>query len=330
MRLLRLFIGIAMVLPLSAATVRIIQTNSAGDEAHFIDPATNKVVMTIKDLEAAHGVVGSPDGTKVYFTIESNSTVVAADSKTGKILGSVALTGHPNNISVSKDGKQVFAGIAAAPGAVDVIDVATMKNVKSIKVKGAVHNVYTTPVGKFVVSGSVGSRVLTVIDAFTLEPVWDMTFDKGVRCMAFEKGADGSTARIFVDLSDVHGFAVVDFKTHKEVQRVMLPEKPVNGEVHSGAPSHGLLISPDGKTLICNSSIAGGIFVYSLPDFKMQGFVRTGNTPDWSTYTPDSKVVYVANAGDNNVSAVDVKALKEITKIAVGEVPKRNGTIIIP
>ena len=40
--------------------------------------------------------------------------------------------------------------------------------------------------------------------------------------------------------------------------------------------------------------------------------------------------LYVANAGDNQVSAVDVKALKEIAKIAVGEVPKRNSTIIIP
>jgi YVTN family beta-propeller protein len=310
--------------------VRILQTNAAGDEAHVIDPVTNKVVLRIPGLEAAHGVIGAPDGTRAYFTVEGNNTVAAVDMKTGKIVGEVKLSGHPNNICITKDGKLVFAGIAAAPGAVDVIDTTTMKRIKSIAVTGAVHNVYTTPDGKNVIVGAVGSRMLSVLDTLTLEKVWELQMDKGIRPMAMEKAADGSTSRLFLQLSDVHDIAVIDFKTHKEVQRLKLPSQPVNGEVHSGAPAHGLIVSPDGKTLVSNSSIAGGVFVYSLPDLKLQGFVRTGNTPDWVTYTPDSKLVYVANAGDNNVSAVDVKALKEVAKIPVGEVPKRNGTIVIP
>ena len=325
-RVLAALIAAGMLLP--AESVRILQTNAAGDEAHVIDPATQKVVLRIKDLEAAHGVIASPDGAFAYFTVEGNSTVAKVDLKTGKIVGEVKLSGHPNNICITNDGKRVFAGIAQAPGAVDVIDTVEMKNIKSIPVKGAVHNVYTSPDGKHVVVGAVGSRMITVVDAFTLEPLWDLQLDKGIRPMAVEKGPDGSTSRIFAQLSDYHGFAVVDFKTHKEVARIKLPDQPVNGEAHSGSPSHGLLISPDGKTLVSNSSIAGGVFVYSLPDFKLKGFVRTGNTPDWLTYTPDSKMVYVANAGDNNVSAVDVVAMKEVAKIPVGEVPKRNGTAV--
>ena len=43
-------------LSLSAQSkVRIIQTNSAGDNVHIIDPVTNKVVGEIKDIEAGHG-----------------------------------------------------------------------------------------------------------------------------------------------------------------------------------------------------------------------------------------------------------------------------------
>ncbi len=323
-------LSLLLVLPLTAASVRIIQTNAAGDEAHFIDPATNKVVLKVPNLEAAHGVIAAPDGTRAYFTVEGNSTVAAVDSKTGKIVGETKLTGHPNNICVSKDGKLVFAGIAVNPGAVDVIDTKTMERIKSIPVKGAVHNVYTTPDGKHVISGAVGSAVLTVIDVAKLEPVWDLKMDKGIRPMAMEAGPDGSTSRLFLQLSDYHGFAVIDFKTHKEVARIKLPDQPVNGEAHSGSPSHGLLVSPDGKLLVSNSSIAGGVFVMSMPDFKVLGFVRTGSTPDWLTFTPDSKMVYVANAGDNAVSAVDLKAMKEVAKIKVGEVPKRNGTIVVP
>src|SRR6187455_3155450 len=122
-------------LPGTAANVRIIQTNSAGDDAVVIDPATNKVVLHIPDLEAAHGVTFSPDGHRAYFTVEGNSTFTAADLTTGKLLGSLKLTGHPNNIAASKDGKYVFVAIAVAPGSVDVIDTAAMKNVKTIPVK---------------------------------------------------------------------------------------------------------------------------------------------------------------------------------------------------
>ena len=38
------------------------------------------------------------------------------------------------------------------------------------------------------------------------------------------KAADGSTSRVFLQLSGYHGFAVVDFKTHKEVARIKVRE----------------------------------------------------------------------------------------------------------
>jgi YVTN family beta-propeller protein len=325
----RTLLTFALILPLAAQTVRVVQTNAAGDEAHIIDPATNKVVLRIPDVEAVHGVTFSPDGRRTYFTVEGDSTVKAIDTKTGKILGSAKLTGHPNNITISKDGTRVFAAIAVAPGALDVIDTATMKNIKSIPVKGAVHNTYVTPDGKYVVAGSVGGSILQVFDAVTFAPAWELKMDKGVRCMAFETAPDGSTARIFMQLSDVHGFSVIDFKTHKEAQRVMLPKEPVNGIAHSGAPSHGVAVTADQKTLLVDSSVAEGVFFYSLPDLKVLGFVKTGNTPDWITITPDSKQAYIANAGSNYVSVLNIAERKETAKIPVGEVPKRNGTVVI-
>lgn len=315
-------------LPLAAETVRIVQTNAAGDEVHLIDPATNKVVLRIPGLEVAHGVGVAPDGSKLYFTVEADRSVKAADAKTGKILWSVKLTGHPNNMAVSKDGRYVFAGIAVAPGAVDVIDTVTQKNIKSIPVKGAVHNVYTTPDGKYGFSGSAATNAITVFDAKTFEPVWDINLGAGIRCMTQELAADGSTSRIFVQLSGWHGFVVVDFKNRKEERRVELPKEPHTGEAHSGTPNHGIGVTPDGKYLLSNSHLAEGVFVYSLPDIKLQGFIKTGFVPDWMTFTPDSKMVYIANAGDNTVSAIDIAARKQVAVIPVGEVPKRNVTLV--
>src|SRR5262249_584629 len=48
-------LGLVIALPLAATTVRIIQTNSAGDDVSIIDPVTNKVVGTIHGIEVNHG-----------------------------------------------------------------------------------------------------------------------------------------------------------------------------------------------------------------------------------------------------------------------------------
>jgi YVTN family beta-propeller protein len=324
------FASLLLTLPLMASSVRVYQTNSAGDEVHVIDPATNKVVQTIKDIEVPHGVTFSPDGRRAYITCEAEKTVWAVDTQTGKLISKVPLSGHPNNLSISKDGQRLFIAIAVAPGAVDVIDTAALKNVKSIPVKGAVHNTYVTPDGKYALAGSVAGKILTVIDEQSLNVAWELPFDLGVRPIAFEKAPDGSTKRLFIQLSGYNGFAVVDFKTHEEVARIKLPSEPSGGHAEGGAPSHGIGVAPDGKTLWVNTSLSNAVFVYSLPDLKVQGFVKTGDVPDWITFTPDSKTIYIANSGANSVSAIDIASRKEVARIPVGEVPKRNGTVVVP
>jgi len=314
---------------LTASSVRVYQTNSAGDAVHIIDPATNKIVQTIKDIEVPHGVAFSPDGTRAWISCESEKTVWAVDTKTARLIQKIPLSGLPNNLAVSKDGKRVFVGIRVAPGAVDVIDTASLKNIRSIPVKGAVHNAYVTPDGRYAVAGSIDGKMLTLIDEQTLEIAWELPFDLGVRPMAFEKAPDGSTSRIFVQLSGYHGFAVVDFKARKEVARIKLPSEPGGSPAEGGAPSHGIGIAPDGKTLWVDSSYANAVFVYKLPDLQPDGYVKTGAVPDWITFTPDNKV-YIANSGANSVSVIDIATRKEISRIPVGEVPKRNGTVVIP
>ncbi len=330
-------------LPASADTVRVYITNSAGDSIHVIDPATNKVVQVIKGIEAAHGIDFAPDGTRVYVSNEADSTLDVVDRKTGKIVNKVPLSGHPNNIAVTKDGARVVVGIADDPGALDVIDTASLKRAKSIPVNGRLHNVYVTPDNKFVVTGSIRTKVLTVIDLKTEQVAWELKLDEGVRPMAFEAGPDGSTRRIFVQLSKLNGFAVVDFAARKEVARVKLPDEPTGfgiAERRGDAPSHGMGVAPDGKTLWVTSIFANAVFAYSLPDLKLLGHAKLpelklagrapiGAVPNWVTFTPDSKLLYISNAGARSVSVIDTKAIKRVATVPVGEVPKRINTLVM-
>ena len=325
--------ALLLAVPLSGAgsKVRIVQTNSAGDSVHLIDPATNKIVGEIKDIEVNHGAAAAPDGSRLYISNEAETTLDVVDAKTLKVTRRIPLSGHPNNLSISHDGRRVYVAIAQAPGAVDVVDTQSLAKVKSIPIEGAGHNTFVTPDGKYVVAGSVVGKTLTVIDAASEEKAWVMRFEGGVRPMTFDTNPDGSTRHIFVQISEFHGFAVVDFATHKELQRITLPDVPgvKKNLMTQGSPSHGIAISPDGKTIWATSKWYHFVAAYSMPDLKFLGKVPTGHDPDWLTFSPDSKSLYVACAGSDVVSVVDVSTRKEVTRIAVGQVPKRNITAVL-
>jgi YVTN family beta-propeller protein len=328
--MIRAALGVfAAVTLLQADGVRVLQTNSAGDNLHVIDPATNQVVGTIEDIEVPHGVAIAPDGRRIYVTDESLSTLDVVDAKTLKVIKRIRLSGRPNNLDVARDSSHVYVGIAQAPGAVDVIDTKSLANVKSIPVKGAIHNVYVTPDGKYAVAGSIPASMINVIDTGTNMVAWTLTMSAGIRPMAFTRNADGSTKEIIVQLSDFHGFAVVSFAARKETRRVTLPDPPGQKKETQGlqgAPAHGLAVTPDGKTLWVTSKYYGYVAAYSLPDCKLQKVVPVGSHPEWLTIPPDGKSLYVAIAGEDVVVVVDNKTMKVVKTIPVGAVPKRNTT----
>jgi YVTN family beta-propeller protein len=315
-----------------AKKVRIIQTNSAGDNVHVIDPATNKVVGIINGIEVSHGAAVAPDGTRIYVSDEADSTLDVVDGKSLTVIKRIPLSGHPNNIAIGRDGRRVYVGIIQAPGGVDVIDTASMQNVKTMPTKGTIHNAYVTPDGKFVVAGSIAGKTVNVFDAQTEQPAWTLDMDLGIRPMAFAANPDGSTKWIFVQLTDFNGFAVVDFATRKEIKRIKNPDLPPGkATVPEGSdPSHGMAVTSDGKTLVVCSRLNNYLYAYSLPDLKVVGGAElSGKGAGWVTLTPDGKTAYVANPVTNDVSVVDVKSMKEVTRIPVGFVPKRNTTGVL-
>lgn len=335
--------GPGSVASASAMAARIYVTNSAGNTVDVIDSSINQVVQVIRGIELPHGVTFSPDGKRVYISNESESIVDVVDRESAKIMKKVALSGHPNNLTITKDGGRVLVGIREDPGAVDVIDASSLERTKSISVDGSVHNIFVTPDGKYAVSGSIENKAATVIDLNTEKAAWEVKFDRGVRPMTFEPNPDGSTRRIFVQLSGLNGFAVVDFASRKEVARIVLPEHPGgfgSAEERLGTPSHGIGVAPDGKSLWVNSTIANAVFKYSLPDLQLVGYcplptqqpsnhAAIGAVPEWITFTPDSQRVYDSNSGARSVSVIDAKTLKLLDVVNVGEVPKRINTLVV-
>src|SRR6266850_2146424 len=320
-----------IMLSLSAVfgQARIIQTNSRGDSVHVIDPQTQSVVAQIKGVPVNHGVAAAPDGSRLYITSEAKRALVVVDLKTLQTIKEIPLSGRPNNLSITPNGRKVYIAIRSEPGAIDVIDTQSLERIKTIPSDGGMHNTYTTADGKYVIAGATGGQHLLVLDAATDEPLWRI-FDRGVRPIAIEKKPDGSTNRLFVQLTNLHGFAVVDFAQRKVVREVTLPDVPQDQRAPgSDAPSHGIGISPDGRTLWVNTRLNNYVYVYSLPNLEYIGGVKTPNNPNWLTFSPDGKYVYIACSGANEVMVIDVQSRTKVASIPVGPNPQRNITAVM-
>src|SRR5580693_5971014 len=324
------------LVPLSAnaGTVRVYVTNSAGDTIDVIDPVSNKVVQKIKDIVGAHGVAFSPDASRVYVSNEETSTLDVFDRKSGKLIKKVPLSDHPNNISVTKNGDRIAVAIARGKGGLDIVDAATLTLKKTISANGGrLHNVYVTPDNKYVVGGSIPAKTFYVFDLDKEQLAWAMPMDRGVRCMAIETNPDGSTKRVFMQLSAFNGFSAIDLAEQKEAARITLPDAPQ--QFDSGGYR-------DNKPLWVTSIPNNAVYEYALPELKLIGKVDLPSeripghaaplsaVASWVTFTPDGKELYISNSGMRSVSVVDTVAMKVTKVISVGEVPKRNNTLVIP
>ena len=345
--------GIALCtvsMPSLAAQLRIIQTNYAGDTIHIIDPATNKVVAKIDGMEATHGIAAAPDGSRIYISEEGHNTVTVIDGKTLKVTKTIPLSGNPNLVDITPDGRYLYVAIALsyddvselprvkanATGGVDVIDTQTLTDIKTIAMKGGVHDLNVTPDGKYVIVGNARggkANVMTVVDTKTNDVAWTMPMDPSPSPMAVSKKPDGSTDKIYAQDGSLNGFHVVDFATRKIIGTVKLPDITDRPQVPYGPPaaSHGIMVTPDQKILLVNSRMNSALYAYSLPDLKPMGVALLGGKgAGWMSITPDGKTVYVANEHTNDTSAVDIATMKEIARIPVGFAPARNTVWMAP
>jgi YVTN family beta-propeller protein len=138
---------------------------------------------------------------------------------------------------------------------------------------------------------------------------------------------------LYVQLSRLHGFQVVDLKQDKIVGDVHLPDLPAGTELPEFYPhtyNHGLEITPDEKYLFAAGSAGNYVCVYSLPELELKATIPVGKEPNWIYFDKAGKYAYVSNRVSNTLSVISVAELKELKQIPVGTYPQRFKTVVVP
>jgi YVTN family beta-propeller protein len=258
----------------------------------------------------------------LFVTVESDHTLRFVDTATGQTRATIKLSGRPNECAVTPDGKYVAVPIRDG-NSVEIVDVAQQKVVKSLPIKEP-HNAVSTSSNRYLFVSSMGSDAVNIIDLKTMS--FSAIVPAGGRPRPYVLSSDGRT--MYVAVSYLHGFDIVNVPEKKVLQRVEMPAQ------HKGPPAprkfetpdtytHGLALTPDGKELWVTSLLDNCIYIYDIESRKFTGKLETGDGPNWIVFTPDGKYGCVSNTDTNDVSIFDAKEHKLLAKVAVGKVPKR-------
>ena len=329
-RCLWVFLGLALAPgpTVPAETARLYVGNSIADNITVIDLHSLKVIGEINVGPLVHGMAVQADGKRLFTTSEGDNTLRVFDTATGKLLSEIKLTGRPNQCAVTPDGRYLAVPIRDGDSA-DIVDVAQQKVVKVLPVK-APHNAFDAGSNRYIFVSSMGDHAINMIDLERMD--YAASIPVGGVPRPYVVTEDGRT--MYVALSDLHGFVIVDIPERKVVRRVEMPAEHPEPHQHPYEPintlTHGLALSPDEQELWVTSLLDDALYVYEVKSQKIVARVPTGSGPNWVAFSPDGRYVCVSNAAADSVSIIDRKARREVARLKVGRVPKRIVVASVP
>jgi YVTN family beta-propeller protein len=327
-RLVVAFLALSLQCFSSTENLLLYVGNSRGDDVSVVDLASQKVIGDITVGPRVHGVAVTTDGRRLFTTSEVDHSLIISDTETHKIIGTVKLPGKPNQCAVTPDGRYVTVPIRDGDS-VAIVDVNEQKIVKLLPIKEP-HNSLNMGSNRYMYVTSMGSHEIDVIDLEKMD--YSAHIPVGGRPRPFAVSKDGRT--MYVAVSDLHGFNIVDITEQKVTQRVEMPSE------HPGPPrkrefetpdtaTHGLALTPDESELWVTSLLDDCIYIYDLKAKKITGRLNTGDGPNWVVFSPDGKFGCVSNTDSDDVSIFSVKERREVARVKVGKVPKRIAVAIM-
>ncbi|TCZ63395.1 PKD-like domain-containing protein, partial [Flaviaesturariibacter aridisoli] len=219
---------------------KVLVASSASNVVSVINTASNTVVGT-SPYNNPHGLVPSPDGSRVYvngYTPGNSGALSWIDMSSPTYVSNfMAIVPNPEGMAVSPDGQKVYVASATAPGYLYVVNTTAPYTVVTVAVGDYPQGVAVAPNGRFIYVTNANNASVSVIDASTYSV---QNIPVGTAPLGIAISPDGS--RVYVSNAASNAVSVINTATNT-----------VLGNIPVGTYPYGISVSPDGgKVYVAN------------------------------------------------------------------------------
>jgi YVTN family beta-propeller protein len=317
--------GVAHAAPAPTAYVT---SETAGVGVIDLDQMTlAKTIDLGKD--GPRGLSLSADGRRLYVANKSG-TLSAIDTATGKVVTRVTIGKNPEFVRVHRG----FAYVTYEPGEnggppgkdddddpnrppaeIAIVDLKTMKVIRSVKSGHETEGVEFSPDGRELLVTNEGDDTVSVYRTGTGAPVREVKLDKGSRPRGIRVSPDGS--QYVVTLENTNRFVVLDAKTLATVKSVETKTGP-----------YGVAFDPAGKRLLVAAARAKTLQVFDAKTYDHIADAEIGQRCWHFSFTPDASKLLIACGRSNAVYVLDATSFQTIKQI--GDLPLAWGVVTWP
>lgn len=275
----------------------------------------------------AYDLVAPETGEVLYLARDEVRDVAAFSTATEELLWTLPVGGIADHTALSDDGRYLFVSVISESHAV-VIDTIERAIVGRIHTGIGPHGMHMSPDGSRVYNGCILCDQVTIADARTFEVIRTIQFDEGVRPFAIT--ADEET--MFIQLSKLHGFVVLDLETDRITKTIHLPVP--DGVEHMKTwphtAHHGLALTPDETRLCVAGTVGHYVGIVSVPGLDLLAAIPIGSEPYWMTASLDSRYCYASARYDDSVSIISLADEREVARLKLGDYAFGMWTVRIP
>lgn len=306
------------------AADRVYTGNQVSNTVSVVDPSTNNLLGEIvlgkpqpniltplyKGQALVHGLGYSPLKKILAVVAIGSNSITLISTEDNKVLKTIYTGRSPHEATFKPDGTQVWTTVRGE-AYVSVIDIDTMKEIKQVPVSDGPGMVAFTPDSRFAYVCSSFSPYVDVVDTRTYKVIKKIEMPSSFSPNIFTS-PDGKL--VALTLKDIGKVVVIDTKTNEIIK--VFPTGPIT--------NHVTFLTLDGRLLM--PVAVGGencVKIYDVADdYKQIATIDVAQLPHGLWASPDGKHLYVGLEYADKVQPVDMKTMKALDPIQIGQSPQ--------
>jgi YVTN family beta-propeller protein len=279
-----------------------------------VDPATGKILGTVKTGDGPHEVAVSADGRWAFAanyggqTPGSSISMIDLSTMTETRRIDVSPLRRPHGLAIH-DGKLYFTSetnriVARYDPDANKIDWLLGTG------QAVTHMVWVSRDGSRIVTCNIGSNSMTILERGANPLAWNATVvPVGRGPEGFDVSPD--ERELWAAHSQDGGVSIIDLAAKKVTATFDAQTKR----------SNRLKFTRDGKHALISDITSGDVVVVDTQSHAIERRVAVGREPEGILIAPDGATAYVAIAGDNAVAVVDLKTWTVTRRLQPGNGP---------